>query len=108
MKPTINVATFAAERLTQIVNDLESTPEVLKGHNSRGELPVIDQLLQVREYIQCDEGGLAYEVLVALLEKYSFLICSRSAVGLLEVGLFFQYKTERQEDAFFDHRHDSK
>ena len=65
----IQVATLVADRLIPILRDLESKPEALENRESPGELPLIDQILQVKEYIQCDEGSLAYEVLVAILEK---------------------------------------
>ncbi|MBL9169298.1 MAG: hypothetical protein JNN07_16275 [Verrucomicrobiales bacterium] len=59
----------------------------------------------LREYVdEAHEYGVAYEVVVATLEKHSFGLSGRGAVRLLETGLIMGYKTERPEDSEFDLR----
>lgn len=48
------------------------------------------------------EYGLAYEVMVSLLERFDFKISGKSAVRLLEVGLYFGYKTDLESDRDLD------
>ncbi|MDH1256504.1 MULTISPECIES: hypothetical protein [Pseudomonas] len=50
------------------------------------------------------EYGLAYEVMVSLLERFDFKISGKSAVRLLEVGLYFGYKTDLESDRDLDWR----
>jgi hypothetical protein len=52
----------------------------------------------------CHEYGLAYEVLVWMLQSQPFRISGFAAVKLLEVALLLGYKTTRDEDAMFDIR----
>jgi hypothetical protein len=101
----IEVSSLVADRLHIIIVELEAQVGML-AHSSRPEeFPLADQLAQVREYIRCDEGGIAYEVIVAVLEKSPVSLSGRSVIALLEVGLFLGYKTDRPEDALFDRRH---
>lgn len=71
-----------------------------------GELLSFDEEMeQIREYIEdASEFGIAYEVLVADLEQIPFVISGKAAVGLLEVGLLFGYKTEDAKDKIYDRR----
>jgi hypothetical protein len=62
-----------------------------------------EHIEQLREWIlSVGEYGIAYESLVVILEKYPFRVSGRAAVQLLEVGLYLQYKTDRDEDAEFN------
>lgn len=100
------IETLVPDRLMRIIEDLESSPIVRNFIHSRDKLPVLDQLLQAKEYVRCDEYNIAYEVIVALLEDFSFPLSGRSAICLLEVGLFLRYKSELAEDRIFDSRHE--
>jgi hypothetical protein len=60
---------------------------------------------QIFEYIDlAGEYEVAYEILMATVEAYPFLLSGKAAVCLLELGLLFGYKTERKEDDLFDRR----
>lgn len=100
----LDVETLLEERLLMVLAEMDSQIKQMTACSSPGESPLVESLAQMREYIQCDEKSLAYEVVVATLEKYPFLVSGRSAVALLEIGLIMQYKTDREEDAVFDHR----
>jgi len=64
-----------------------------------------DTLFNIREWLEDDgEYGLAYEVMVSLLERFDFKISGKSAVRLLEVGLYFGYKTDLESDHDLDWR----
>ena len=63
-----------------------------------------DELNQILEYISVGEYSVAYECIVANLEKYPFTLSGPNAIKLLEVGLRMRYKTDRPEDEAFDMR----
>ena len=98
----MNAAELIEDRLLRLTREIETQADV--GRGFAPNVATFDQQLAfVREYIDvAGEYGLAYELLVALLEGHSFKITSSAAVGLLEVGLLLGYKTERPEDADFD------
>lgn len=65
------------------------------------------QMRNLDEYINsAGEFGVAYEIIVVLLEKYSFKISGGNAVGLLEIGLMFGFKTSRDIDAKYSAQED--
>jgi hypothetical protein len=95
---------FVEESLTALLEELESQPEMaiifppdILGYE--------DTLSNIREWLEDDgEYGLAYEVMVSLLERFDFKISGKSAVRLLEVGLYFGYKTDLESDHDLDWR----
>ena len=61
-----------------------------------------EEMAQIGEYIHdAGEYGLAYEVIVVNAEEVPFVLSSKAAVKLLEVGLVMGFKTERPTDAAF-------
>lgn len=63
-----------------------------------------DEMSQILEYISVGEYSIAYECIVANLEKFPFTLSGPTAIKLLEVGLRMGYKTDRPEDEAFDMR----
>jgi hypothetical protein len=59
---------------------------------------------QIREFVEVGEYGIAYESMVADIEALPFVLSGKAAVSLLELGLLFGYKTDRDEDREFDRR----
>lgn len=69
------------------------------------QMSFIDEVAQIREWIVSHgEYGIAYESLVATLEQFPFTLTGPTAVLLLEIGLTFRFKSEREEDREFDSR----
>jgi hypothetical protein len=93
-------------RLLRIVDEMagQINEPALAPYYPAGRLPLAEELSQMREYVNCGENGLAYESIVANLESCPFTLSGGAAVSLLELGLIMQYKTDRDEDATFDHR----
>jgi hypothetical protein len=88
------------QKLLRIVDELSRQPEV--GRLLPSTMMSFDeQIVLLREYLRVDECSLAYESLVALLESYPFQVSGAGAVALLEVGLFYGFKTGRPEDKEF-------
>jgi hypothetical protein len=70
-----------------------------------GQMPFIDEVAQIRDWIVSHgEYGIAYESLVATLERWPFILTGPTAVLLLEIGLLMRFKTEREEDREYDSR----
>ncbi len=64
-----------------------------------------EQMDQLYEYVDDSaEYGIAYEIVVCLLEGYRFTLSGSNAIKLLEIGLLLGFKTERAEDKIFDSR----
>lgn len=64
-----------------------------------------EQVESIREWVEeAGEFGIAYEAIVAMLEKFPFQISGPAAVKLLEVGLLMRFKTDQVKDAKFDSR----
>ena len=60
---------------------------------------------QVREWVEdVGEYGIAYELLVSMLEEFPFQLSGQVAVKLLEAGILMRFKTEQPQDARFDSR----
>ena len=77
----------------------------LASHDSAEGLPFEAEMAQIEEYINlAGEFGVAYEVIVANLERVPFVLSGMASVRLLEVGLLLRFKTERDEDKAFDFR----
>ncbi|MCW0922005.1 hypothetical protein ACYSTU_14355 [Pseudomonas glycinis] len=95
---------FVEKSLTALLEELESQPEMAIFFAS-DILGYEDTLSNIREWLEDDsEYGLAYEVMVSLLERFDFKISGKSAVRLLEVGLYFGYKTDLESDRDLDWR----
>ena len=98
------IHTLIENKLSLIIDELVAQREVGSTYES-SELPYDDEMEQLREYVGiANEYGIAYEGIVATLEKHNFVLSGHSAVRLLEVGLLMRYKTERTEDSQFDLR----
>jgi hypothetical protein len=51
-----------------------------------------DEMTQLKEYLDVNEYGIAYESIVAALEQLPFILTGKAAVSLLEVGLALGFK----------------
>ena len=98
-------------REEMIVENLSAVLAELKSQQDVGDQFPPDQknfrdtMEDLREWVEdVNEYGLAYEVLVCMLESHPFRISGSAAVKLLEVALLLGYKTTRDEDAMFDIR----
>lgn len=90
--------------LLLIINEISRQPEV-GSQFPDDQIDFDDYILQLREYIEdAAEYGVAYESIVATLQKYPFFLSGKAAVKLLEVGLLFDYKTDLCEDGKFNRR----
>jgi hypothetical protein len=90
------------DRLLAILAEMEEQPEVAV-HYEPGLIPYDSEMRQLREFIEVGgEYGIAYEAIVASLEHYPFRLSGITAVKLLELGLTFRFKTDREEDSAFD------
>ncbi len=90
--------------LVEVLTEIEAQEDV--GHVfSPDVLSFSDTIAQVREWIEAvHEPGLAYESIIAMLERYPFKISGSAAVKLVEVALLMRFETERDEDSHFDTR----
>jgi len=106
---------FAEESMTTeaklIKSNLQSILKEIGKQSSVGEVfppeqqSFSEQIEQIREWIEdAGEFGIAYEVIVALLEAFPFQVSGEAAVQLLEVGLLMRFKTDDPKDARFDSR----
>jgi len=92
------------DKLLYILSELEQQKDIGDTY-SKESLPFEEEMEQIREYIEfAGEYSVAYETIVATLESHKFLLSSKAAVFLLEVGLVMGFKTEREEDNFFNIR----
>jgi hypothetical protein len=89
--------------LTSLLCELVAQPEIASTYLP-DKLSYVDEMAQLKEFIDVGEYGVAYESMVATLELYPFKITGPGAVKLLELGLFMGFKTERDEDRAFDRR----
>lgn len=95
---------FVEKRLLVVLEELESQPELASSFPPE-LLSYKDTLANVREWVDlAGEYGLAYEVMVNLLEQFEFKLSGKAAIKLLEVGLYFGYKTDLEEDRDLDWR----
>ena len=93
-----------ASRLLIILNEIERQDHVSASYPPN-VLPFDDQMKQMHEYIEAaGEYGIAYESLIATIDKLPFVLSGKAAISLLELGLLFRYKTDRKEDSLFDAR----
>ena len=58
-----------------------------------------ESMEDVNEYIDVGEYGIAYELIVALLEQAPFLVSANFALKLLKVGLLLEGKRGHGDDA---------
>ncbi len=95
---------YIAEILNKIFLELKEQRDIYEKYPN-GILDFDVQMRNLDEYINsADEFGVAYEIIVVLLEKYSFKISGGNAVGLLAIGLVFGFKTSRDVDAQYSRR----
>lgn len=87
--------------LVAILAELDTQQDV--GHQFPPGLKSFrDAMRDLHKWVEeANESGIAYEVLVCMLEKHPFRLSGNAAVKLLEVGLLLGYKTTRDEDAIF-------
>lgn len=85
------------KRLRLLLAEMESQVHLAERFPAE-QLSFNEEMAQIKEFINVDEAGLAYECVVANLEQVPFVISGSAAVALLELGLLFKYKTDRPED----------
>jgi hypothetical protein len=101
---TEETRTVVEPRLLEVLGEVEAQTKVASSY-AESFLPFVEEMRQIREYIEvAGEYGLAYETLVAAIEIHPFVLSGKAAISLLEVGLIFGFKTDREEDSFFDMR----
>lgn len=92
------------DNLMLIFNELTAQPSMATYFSPEG-LSYDGHMERIREYVElAGEYGLAYELIICVLEDVPFTLSARAAIKLLEVGLVMGFKTEREEDALFDRR----
>jgi hypothetical protein len=102
MKPSEDRRKLLEGNLTFVADDLFAQLEQVDAGRDANRLSCQEQLAQIREFIDlAGEYGLAYESIVALLERYPFQLAGANVVKLLEVGLLLGFKTKRPEDQVF-------
>ena len=100
--------TQVTSRLLRVLAEIEGQENVASSYTPNA-LPFVEEMKQIREYIEvAGEYGLAFEILVATCEVHPFVLSGKSAIALLELGLLFGYKTDREEDRMFDRRNGLK
>jgi len=91
-------------RLLNILNELEKQHSVAASYPAN-RLSFPDEMKQIREYIEvAGEYGLAYDLIVAELEVYPFVLSGKAAISLLELGLLIGFKSDEEKDVVFDRR----
>jgi hypothetical protein len=96
---------FIEENLLIILSEMKAQPYVANALPPN-MMSYSEQLKQVEEFIRsAGEYDIAYENLIALMEIAPVSLSGRASIKLLEVGLLFGFKTEREVDADFDRRH---
>ena len=92
------------DNLLLVLSEILSQPEVAAYFPP--EMQSYDeQLVQIREYlVDAGEYGIAYELIVSILESFPFRLSGPASIKLLETGLLMGFKTERAEDSKFDRR----
>ncbi len=95
---------FIEENLLVVLRELKAQPYVASALQP-DMMSYCEQLDQIEEFI-CFAGeyGMAYENLVSLMEVSPITLSGIASIKLLEVGLIFGFKTEREIDADFDRR----
>lgn len=91
-------------RLLCVLGDIERQDSVAATY-SPDALPFREEMAQIREYIEvAGEYEIAYETLVAALEKHPFVLEAKAVISLLECALLLGFKTSREEDQSFNRR----
>lgn len=90
--------------LTFILNELSAQPEVAvyfpsEMQSCEEQLGLIKELL-----LDAGEYGIAYELIISMIEEFPFRLSGKASVKLLEAGLIMGFKTEKPEDSKFDRR----
>lgn len=92
------------DNLMFILNELIAQPNVAPLFQPE-ILSYEEHIKELHEFIDlAGEYGIAYELIICLLEDFPFNLSGKAAVKLLETGLMMGFKTEREEDADFDRR----
>ncbi|SEL92877.1 hypothetical protein SAMN05216359_1279 [Roseateles sp. YR242] len=100
---TIDTSLIPANLLA-ILDEVRQQPDVGTGFPPE-LLTFSGHVERLREWIEdANEFGIAYELLVSMLENFPFQLSGPTAVKLLEVGLVMQFKTDRPQDVRFDFR----
>lgn len=87
-----------------VFDELLAQPEVAV-HIPPNMLSYDEELEQVREWlVDVGEVGIAYESIVAMLERLPIHLSGLASVKLLEAALLMGFKTDRPQDARFDKR----
>jgi hypothetical protein len=91
---------FVEANLSSVIREMSAQPEAA---DPKDPASFEELMSDVRKWIE-DHGeyGVAYEAMVAELERGEFRLSGRAAVKLLEVGLLFGFKTERPQDKRFN------
>lgn len=97
----MEVSNLVERNLRMILSEVAAQVEVAASY-PKDTLPFADEMNQIGEFIEAGEAGLAYECLVASLEKLPFALTGSAAVRLLEVGLLMGFKTQRSQDQVFN------
>lgn len=100
----MNITELVESRLNLIALELRGQSH-LSNYFGKETLSLDEELNNIREYIEfAGEYGIAYESIVSLLENAHFVLTSKAAVALLEVGLLLGYKSDRPCDSIFNCR----
>lgn len=101
---SVNKMKIIEDNLSHILNELETQSDIGKLFPPE-KLSFQKTIDRLREWIEdAGEYGIAYESIIAMLEKNPFVLSGIAAVKLLEVGLLFKFKTEDEQDKIFDSR----
>lgn len=99
-------ACLIKDNLQKVLEEIAKQPEVAESIPPQ-QLSLPEQIEQIQEYLDyAGEYGVAYEIIVSLLESLPFNLSGLAAIRLLEVALLLRYKTGRSEDIKFDSRID--
>lgn len=90
------------ENLLFILSEMKQQADLAEYYGG-DQMSFEDEMKQVDEFI-CDVGeyGIAYESIVVAAEEVPFVLSSKAAVKLLEVGLIMRFKTDRPIDKAFN------
>ncbi len=95
-----NIDAEITNRLLMVWRAMEQQPEALLPFAKTNE-NAKEQLRILLSMITCNEPALAYDVIIYSIEGGGFVFSGAVALALLELGLLFGYKTNRDIDAIF-------
>ena len=97
----INRTEVITRNLSTVLAELARQTEVAQ-HFPPEYLGFAEQMDQLREWLDVNEFGLAYETIMVLLEQRPFRLSGTTVIRLLEVALLMRYKSNLEEDKDFD------